>query len=152
MNIYQTMKTSFSSLSTAAQRRENRLTPQQERGRLDRQKDFLEARTFDAEKKLAVLHADHWVGRTKWMALKMVVGFDFEWNNTDKVPDTWWCSGNTFLSHCWRAGSPQEQVLTGERLLPNHLQLVSWHSGYGLCLDIARAWCSGHVFLTCLQA
>jgi hypothetical protein len=59
MNIYQTMKTSFSSLSTAAQRRENRLTLQQERGRLDRKKDFLEARTLDAGKQLAVLHADH---------------------------------------------------------------------------------------------
>lgn len=59
MNIYQTMKTSFSSLSTVAQRRENRLTLQQERGRLDRKKDFLEARTLDAGKQLAVLHADH---------------------------------------------------------------------------------------------
>lgn len=59
MNIYQTMKTSFSSLSTVAQRRENRLTLQQGRGRLDRQKDFLEARTLDAGKQLAVLHADH---------------------------------------------------------------------------------------------
>lgn len=59
MNIYQTMKTSFSSLSTVAQRRENRLTLQQERGRLDRQTDFLEARTLDAGKQLAVLHADH---------------------------------------------------------------------------------------------
>lgn len=59
MNIYQTMKTSFSSLSTVAQRRENRLTLQQGRGRLDRQKDFLEARTLDVGKQLAVLHADH---------------------------------------------------------------------------------------------
>lgn len=59
MNIYQTMKTSFSSLSTVAQRRENRLTLQQERGRLDRKKDFLEARTLNAGKQLAVLHADH---------------------------------------------------------------------------------------------
>jgi len=59
MNIYQTMKTSFSCLSTVAQRRENRLTLQQGRGRLDRQKDFLEARTLDAGKQLAVLHAGH---------------------------------------------------------------------------------------------